>query len=424
MGPTATLAETGAPSQESAPPPCVMRREPLLDKNRGLVGYLLQPLWLEDGRHDPGEAIIAHCRTHDVNRVLGFLPHQFAASPGLLHQPFTHMLPHNRTLLEIPEGLEITPEQVQAFAGISRSGLRFTLRADLAASPAYEPLLPFCRAIWFDPERSSKAEIFRQSLPHKQAGRQLHLGQVRSHEEFETSLLLGFTRFQGAWPAPGQAAGTAISARRKLLLKLVTLIMGDSEIPEIQACLEQDPELVRTLLNMVNTPAFGLPKEVESLNQAIMLLGRRQLQRWIQMLMYTEAGQPKGYLSPILVQACARAHFLEHLSLLRHPDQHVRAEAAFTTGMLSTMDHLFVGLSMSVLLGQITVDAPIRQALIDRSGPLGPDLRLAALVFPMAGDAAEDPAPLTQALGVDAGALAGLIQQAFEWSHAITQAAQ
>ncbi len=423
MGPTATLAETGASSQNPAAPACVMRREPLLDKHKSLVAYLLQPLWLDDGPHDAGEAVIAHCKRFDANQFLGVLPHEFTATPGLLRQPYAHMLPHNRVLLDIPEDLELTPETLQLFSGLSRTGLRFTLRGDLAADPAYEPLLPFCRAICFDPDRSSKAEIFRQSLPHKQAGRALHLGKIRSADELDTALLLGFTRFQGAWPPSPQGAGP-ITARRKLLLKLVTLIMGDGEIPEIQACLEQDPELVQSLLHMVNTPAFGLPKEVASLNQAILLLGRRQLQRWIQMLMYTESGRPKGYLSPILLQACARANLLEQMSLQRHPEHTVRAEAAFTAGMLSTMDHLFGGLPMSELLEQMTIDAAIRHALIDRTGPLGPDLRLAALVFPMAGDPAEAPAPILQTIGIEAEPLAGLIQQAFEWSHSITQAAQ
>lgn len=423
MGPTATLAEAGPSSQDHDAGACVMRREPLLNKDKSLVGYLLQPLWLDNEQHDAGAAIIVQCKRYDADRFLSFLTHEFTASPGVLLEPYTHMLPHNRVLLDIPEDLELTPELIQACSGISRTGLRFTLRADLAANVAYEPLLPFCSAICFDPERSSKAEIFRQSLPHKQAGRKLHLGKIRSQEEFNTAVLLGFTRFQGAWPALPQA-GSPINPRRKLLLRLVTLIMGDGEIPEIQACLEQDPELVQTLLNMVNTPAFGLPKEVASLSQAILLLGRRQLQRWIQMLMYSESGRPKGYLSPILIQACARSNLLEHMSLLLHPEHTVRAEAAFTAGMLSTMDHLFGGLPMSDLLEQMTIDTAVRQALIDRCGPLGPDLRLAALIFPMAGDPIEAPAPIMQAIGIEAEPLADLVQQAFEWSHSITQAAQ
>jgi EAL and modified HD-GYP domain-containing signal transduction protein len=152
---------------------------------------------------------------------------------------------------------------------------------------------------------------------------------------------------------------------------------------------------------MVNTPAFGLSQEVESLNQAIMLLGRKQLQRWIQVLMYTEAGRPAGYLSPILLQASARAHLMEALSNLTHPDQPVRAEAAFTTGILSIMDQLFQG-TMQDLLAQVNVDVPIREALLRHEGELGLDLRLATLIFPSDRDMEEDPIPLLQALGVNA----------------------
>lgn len=419
-----------APAAEALPQPealadplCLMRREPILDKDKSLVAYGLTPLWTGGVAGDAGEAVLAHCRRFDVNRFLGRLPHQFQASAAMLRQPAVHMLPHNRSLLDIPEGLEVTPELLQNFAALSRSGLRFALRGDLAANPAYDALLPFCKSIHFDPARSTKAEIFRQTLAHKQAGRTLSITTPSTPGELDTALILGFSRFHGAWPRPS-AATSAFTPRQKTLLRLLTLAMGDSGTPEIQACIAQDSELSAILLNMVNTPAFGLPQEVESLNQAIMLLGRRQLQRWVQMLMYTEAGKPKGFLSPTLIQACARACLLEQLSVLQYPEQTVRAEAAFAVGMFSTMDQLISGLTMHDLLAQITVDVPVRQALTNRSGALGPDLRLAILLFPLAGEAPEDAAPLLEQIGLEPEQLAPLIQQAFEWSHDMTQAAQ
>ncbi|MGX5659205.1 EAL and HDOD domain-containing protein [Castellaniella ginsengisoli] len=419
-----TASSTDAAADASAPPPPrLIRREPILDQNRGLAGYRLRVLWAEpqESDMDTGAALIETARAHGASAFFAYAPHWIDGTPGLLQNTFAHMLPRHRTYLEFPEKIEITPELIQTLQSLAHGGTKFSIRGDLAAQPGREALLPFCKVVRFDPGLSSKADIFRQSFQHKQAGRQLMAVDTPDKATHDNFMLLGFTLFQGHWPVDLSAA--PLTSRQKTLLRLITLIMGEGEVPEIQACLQQDSELVKTLLDMVNTPAFGLSQEVESLNQAIMLLGRRQLQRWIQVLMYTEAGKPAGYLSPTLLQASARAHLMEALSTLLHPEQTVRAETAFTTGMLSIMDQLFNG-TMQDLLSQVRVDVPVREALLRREGALGPDLRLATLIFPSDRDVEEDPAPLLRELGVTAEQLDPLVQQAFTWAHSITQAAQ
>ena len=419
-----TASSTEAAADASAPsPPCLIRREPILDQNRGLAGYRLRVLWAEpqEPDMDTGAALIETARAHGASAFFAYAPHWIDGTPGLLQNTFAHMLPRHRTFLEFPDPLEITPELIQTLQSLAHGGTKFSIRGDLAAQPGREAILPFCKVVRFDPKLSTKADIFRQSFQHKQAGRQLMAVDTPDKATHDNFMLLGFTLFQGHWPMD-LTPTTALTPRQKTLLRLVTLIMGEGEAPEIQACLQQDPELVKTLLDMVNTPAFGLSQEVESLSQAIMLLGRRQLQRWIQVLMYTEAGRPAGYLSPILLQASARAHLMEALSTLVHPEQTVRAEAAFTTGILSIMDQLFQG-TMQDLLSQVRVDVPVREALLRLEGALGPDLRLATLIFPSDRDAEEDPAPLLRELGVTAEQLDPLVQQAFTWAHSITQAA-
>lgn len=403
-------------------PPYLIRREPILDQNRGLSGYRLRILWTDPDPADvdTGPALMQAAREHGVSSFLAYAPHWIDGTPALLQSVFTSTLPRNRCYLEFPETLDITPELIQSLQSLAHAGLKFSLRGDLAAQAERAALLPFTKVVGFDPALSNKADIFRQSFQHKQAGRQLMAINTPDKATLDNFLLLGFSIFQGHWPRDLVAA--TLTPRQKTLLRLITLIMGEGEAPEIEACLKQDAELVKTLLDMVNTPAYGLSQEVESLNQAIMLLGRRQLQRWIQVLMYTEAGRPAGYLSPILIQASARAHLMEALSTLRYPEQPVRAESAFTTGILSIMDQLFNG-TMSDLLSQVSVDVPIRDALLRHEGALGIDLRLATLIFPSDRDPIESPAPLLQALNVQAEQLGSLVQQAFTWAHGITRAA-
>jgi EAL and modified HD-GYP domain-containing signal transduction protein len=43
------------------------------------------------------------------------------------------------------------------------------------------------------------------------------------------------------------------------------------------------------LMRMVNSVASGLPQKINSIKHGIVVLGRKQLQRWVQLLLYTAA---------------------------------------------------------------------------------------------------------------------------------------
>ncbi|MBV6271649.1 HDOD domain-containing protein [Alcaligenaceae bacterium CGII-47] len=403
-------------------PDYLIRREPVLDKERSLVGYTLKVLWPDGIAHDPAPALIEQCGIHSPERLMGRLMHTITASPALLQNAYRRSLPMARAQLDIPEGSKPEPELLQNISAMSVAGYRFTIRADLAANEAYAPFVPLCKGICFDLRRSTKAELFRESFLHKQAGRVLTAAHVPDPDTLDTCKLLGFTHFQGPWPQATPNIGTTtLTKKQAILLKLISLILGDGDGQSIKACMEQDPDLVQTLLRMVNTPAFGLSQEVNSLNQAILLLGRRQLQRWIQVLMYTQSGGIKGALSPMLVLATARGRLLEQLAEHEYPDQTIRSETAFSVGALSVMDQLFGG-SLQDLLDQITVDIPVRSALLTYSGPFGDDLKLAECLFPTSSLQSHDTAPL---LGTrNTQQINDMVQNAFEWGHSITQSAQ
>lgn len=417
----ATSAVVPEDNPELSMPDYLVRREPILDKDRSLIGYALQIVWPDGGQHDPAQALIEQCSINGPERLMGRLAHAIMATPALIQNAYVRSMPSARVLLDIPEGTEPTPELLQNISGLSVSGYRFTLRADLAASEAYAPFVPLCKAICFDLRHTAKADLFKQSFQHKQAGRTLYAAYVPDTDSLDTCKMLGFTHFQGPWPQAALAAGTPpLSKKQAILLKLITLILGDGDGQSIKACMEQDPDLVQTLLDMVNTPAFGLSQSVDSLNQAIMLLGRRQLQRWVQVLMYTQSGGPKGSLSPMLILATARGRLLELLAEREYPEQPIRSETAFSVGALSVMDQLFGG-SMHDLLAQITVDVPVRSALLDHSGPFGDELRLAECLFPTSSTQMHDTRPLLR--GRSVSEINTMVQNAFEWSHSITQSA-
>ena len=172
-------------------------------------------------------------------------------------------------------------------------------------------------------------------------------------------------------PAPNVKPHDGTS--RKRLLALLGLLARDAESRELEHLLKQDPALSYHLLKLVNSAAFALSTQITSFGQAINLLGRRQLQRWLQLLLYARQ-QPDGMANPLLPLAALRAAQLECLCKLRGGERDEQ-DIAFMTGVFSLLDVLF-GMSMEDIVGALGLAPAAAEALLLRQGRLGEQLSM------------------------------------------------
>jgi c-di-GMP phosphodiesterase len=207
---------------------------------------------------------------------------------------------------------------------------------------------------------------FPTGLLARQHGRHLAL-QVDTPQQFDRCRQAGFRWFAGDYPMhPADSHQPTGTMRHALLLQLLTLISHDAESDDIEELIKQDAHLSYQLLRLVNSVAFSLSNKITSFRQAITLLGRRQLQRWLQLLLY--ARPEGGGKSPLLPRAAARAALMEALCVSRNRDIQ---ERAFMTGMFSLLDVL-MGNTLANIIGPLNLADDVIQALVERSGPLGP----------------------------------------------------
>jgi EAL and modified HD-GYP domain-containing signal transduction protein len=103
---------------------------------------------------------------------------------------------------------------------------------------------------------------------------------------------------------------------------------------------------------------------------AITLLGRRQLQRWLQLLLFSQGAHVDLAHNPLLQLAALRGRFMELLAEKLHPGQRELRDPAFITGLMSVVPAA-LGMSMTDVLAQIAVGNDVRLALTHREGTLG-----------------------------------------------------
>lgn len=153
------------------------------------------------------------------------------------------------------------------------------------------------------------------------------------------------------------------------LLQLLSLVSQDADTGALEEIFRKEPKLSYSLLRLVNSAALNLRTPVNSFAQAIALLGRRQLQRWLQLLVYADPGNDQR-INPLLQWAAMRGRLME-LSLPQiSPACSADGDAAFMAGTFSLLDVL-LNLPMEEILAQLPIADEIKAALLERSGPLG-----------------------------------------------------
>lgn len=168
--------------------------------------------------------------------------------------------------------------------------------------------------------------------------------------------------------APQAKASGSLATSRALALKLMQLVAADADTADIEACFRQDPILAYHLLRLVNSLAVGVGRRISSFAQAILILGRQQLKRWLNLMLF--ASSRDDHRSAMLLACVAvRARRMELAARAIGLDR-TGQERAFLAGMFSLLGILF-NTPLAELLPPLKLDAVLSAAVLHREGELG-----------------------------------------------------
>lgn len=167
------------------------------------------------------------------------------------------------------------------------------------------------------------------------------------------------------------ATNTKPDITRLKLLKLLALIDGDADTAAMDSVFREESKLSYSLLRLVNSAALAPRSPITSFSQAINLLGRRQLQRWLQLLVYSNPNNGQ-HPNPLLQKAATRGRLLELLSkeLGVIPETDTPGDTAFMIGTFSLLDVL-LNMPMPEILQQLPLPEVAQKALLSHEGLLG-----------------------------------------------------
>jgi len=160
---------------------------------------------------------------------------------------------------------------------------------------------------------------------------------------------------------------------------LLALDHEDCSIERLERIVRQDAVLVYRILLLVNSAAYGLRREIGSLRHALMMLGFRELGRWL--TDQVPDGDPDEDLHPLRQAMVMRARMAQHL-LATGSDDALRAEV-YSTALMSQLDRL-LRQPLPELLHKLPLPGRMFDAILRRDGPYFPLVDMArALADPV-----------------------------------------
>ena len=375
-----------------------LARQPILGRDQHLVAFEL--LFRAAGEDDDAKltdnaaataAVISHASQLGMEQVVGEQLAYVNVDEVVLMSDFVRFLPPHKVILEILETVKPTRQLLARIAELKELGFKFAVDDVVEHSPELDRLVELVDVIKVDVKgvRADKLAGLVASL--RRTGKKLLAEKVETQGEFKLCMDLGFEYFQGYYFArPVILTGKKITPSEMAILHLLELVSSNADSQVIETAVKRDALISLNLLRLVNSRAAPGP-QIESLAQALSQLGRRQLQRWLQILLYTTAGGVE-LASPLLQLATTRGKLLELMSLVVRPGDPAAADRAFTVGIMSLADALF-SIPMCDILDNVEVADDVRTALLDREGQFGTMLRVAELL-----EAAEGGCKLTGAL--------------------------
>lgn len=303
---------------------------------------------------------------------LGFL--NIAASS--LMSDTIELLPPDRIVLEILEDVPINAQIITRCKALKDLGFKLAI-VDYANRPEHIVLLPYVDYVKIDLSITDTAKVPELiALIQKNTSAKIIADKVEEEALFLECKALGFDAYQGYFFAkPTILKGEQPQPDHMCLMRMIGMLLGDADLAELEELFKNSPGLTLGLLKLVNSVGVNGGREpVESIRQAIVMLGQKQMMRWVQLLLYASPNNAAG--DAIMLQVASRARLMELMAEKVESYQDHFSDQAFMVGMLSLADTV-IQAPIEEILNEIGLSDSLRNAILNQTGTHGQLLKLA-----------------------------------------------
>jgi EAL and modified HD-GYP domain-containing signal transduction protein len=351
-------------------------RQPILNRAGKIFGYELlfrngsvNGAMVTDNTQATASVMVNALNNIGITRLIGDKMGFINVDDRVLDSGIVELLPSSMTVLELLETVEIDERVLTLCSETRKKGYRFALDDLVAYEAVVESMFRIASYVKVDLMGTDRKELPNLVGRLKKHDVKLLAEKVETQEDFEVCRGLGFDYFQGYFfEKPSIISAKSISPTQMVLLQLSRILAREEEFFVIETLFRKNPELHIKLLQFMNSAAFYTAQKINSIRQAISLLGYRNLQKWVTLLLFAGEGYDTRS-APLFERAVVRGRMMELLAA-RITRDNSATDMAFITGVLSLVDALFQT-PLEDILNDFNLTEEIHGALLHRHGVLG-----------------------------------------------------
>lgn len=338
-------------------------RQPVFNRNEMVVAYKLL------FRSEPRVAYGATENEETAIRIISGAKQVFIAFPRSLLQreDFITYLPRKAVIIEIAGDIEPNSEIVEICKKLKRQGHIIALDEGefFSKLPDLTGIVDIIKvdflATPYDRQQWIANEMADQRI-------RLMAERVETRADFEQAAALGYTYFQGSFFSKPKNIPAADRSADKMqyLQMLQEIYLPGFTYKRMEGTIKSNAIFSDQLLKYANSAAFEFRTPIDTVRHALILLGKKEVEKWLSILILREISRPIS--EEILVLAVARARFGELLAQkmsLRNLSSEV-----FLIGLFSLLECM-ANLPLDDLLTNLPVSSKVKSALSGNDNDLG-----------------------------------------------------
>ena len=350
-------------------PEISVTRQPIYSESEDTFGYELlfrnsdAEFSSIDDNHTESSQIIANVFMEiGLKLLVGDKPAFINLPHGFIRDKQSIPFAKDKFILEIMADTPMDEALLAAINELHSQGFSIALDEPVF-DDSKQMLVEQCGMIKVDITRFDNETLVEYSKKLETTGKLLLAKKVDTQEDFERCKKLGFTYFQGSFLSEPKVVRYKTLPSNKLLLMQILAKTQDPDVDlaELEELISQDVGISFKFLRLINSANFGLSKKVESLHQAMLLLGLKQIKSWVSLTALSNIDSIPQELTDMAIMRARMCKSLAEKAGCDNPD------AFFTVGMFSLLDAI-MSKSMASILKSLPFSDEINQALLRQKG--------------------------------------------------------
>lgn len=186
---------------------------------------------------------------------------------------------------------------------------------------------------------------------------------LKTLEQFQATRDMGFSLFQGGFfKEPEVVRDRKLGSNEVARLNLFRLMeQEEMDIKDLAAAIRSDVSVSFRLLSFLNSASFGFRQNIQSIEQAVMLLGWIKLKSWLRAVLLVDMTGKDEVPQELAALSLQRGKFFELLAT-EYDYWGFNPSTLFLVGLFSLMDAI-LGMPMESVVEMLPLEAKLKVAL-------------------------------------------------------------